>query len=85
VKKNAQVALTDDQRNALRFISAPSLDAHASPKQKSKSLARLPFGTIVAITNKTGDWVHAVYKDPLTGEECDGWLLARYVTKFDKS
>lgn len=76
--------LSQDQREALRFVSAPSLSAHTSPKQKSKVLARLPFGTHVVVDNRVGDWVHAIFRDPLTGEESEGWLLARYVTKFDK-
>ncbi|EUC18839.1 SH3 domain-containing protein [Paraburkholderia hospita] len=84
VRKNAQVELTDAQRETLRFVGAPSLDAHISPKQKSKVLARLSFGTPVVVNGKTGDWVFVVYRDPLSKEEVDGWMLARYVQKFDK-
>lgn len=84
VQQNARVALTDEQRDALRFVSSPSLDVHLSPKMKSKATARLPFGSLVTVSQRLGDWVYAVYRDPVSREESEGWLLARYVKRFDK-
>lgn len=84
VQKTAQTVLTDGQRERLRFVASPSLDAHVSPKLKSRKQARLPFGCIVSVTGKSGDWFYVTYRDPLTKEESEGWLLARYVQRFDK-
>jgi hypothetical protein len=83
-QQNARVSLTDEQRDALRFVSSPTLNVHVSPKMKSKSVARLPFGTLVTVSQRSGDWVYAVYRDPVSREESEGWLLARYVKRFDK-
>jgi hypothetical protein len=83
-QQNARVSLTDAQRDALRFVSAPSLSVHTTPKMKSKAVAQLPFGTLLTVSQRLGDWVYAVYRDPLTQEESEGWLLARYVKRFDK-
>ncbi|WP_418303933.1 hypothetical protein [Pandoraea vervacti] len=47
-------------------------------------LSRLPFGTRVVVDQQLGDWVHAVYRDPSSDEAREGWLLVRYVSKFNR-
>ncbi|NIE63124.1 hypothetical protein [Burkholderia sp. Ax-1719] len=84
VRASPPLDLTEDQRESLRFVCAPILSAHISPKQRSKIRARLSFGTHVVVDQRIGDWVHAIYRDPLTGDEDEGWLLARYVSKFNR-
>ena len=46
--------------------------------------AVVPLGTHIVVDQRIGDWVHAMYRGPLTDEECDGWLLARYVSMFNR-
>ncbi|MFM0375175.1 SH3 domain-containing protein [Paraburkholderia aspalathi] len=84
MRASPPMELSPFQRESLRFVSAPTLAAHISPKQKSKVLALLPFGTRIAVNGRVGDWVYAIYRDPLTDEESEGWLLARYVSKFNR-
>jgi hypothetical protein len=84
VQQNGRIVLTDEQRDALRFISSPTLNVHVSSKMKSMTKGRLPFGTLVTVQQRMGDWMYCVYRDPLTRDEAEGWVLTRYVKRFEK-
>lgn len=84
MQQEAKDKLSSEQRDALRFVSAASLRVHATPKQKAQATAVLPFGTIVAVQQRMGDWAFVIYKGRITEEEAEGWVLVRYLGKFAK-
>jgi hypothetical protein len=50
-----------------------------NPSRAGEALYRAPAGTLLAVAGKDGEWVSAIYRDPLTDELAQGWVYGRSV------
>lgn len=65
-----------------RFVTAATLTVRVNGKMKSPSIASLRFGQPVEIVRKEGDWTLIRYSDADNEVEIQGWVLSRYLKKF---
>lgn len=50
-----------------------------SPGRSGDALYRAPTGTLLAIAGRQGEWLSAIYRDPLTDQLAQGWVYGRSV------
>jgi len=69
--------------NNYRFVSAKSLSVWSKNTIKSKHVGKLYFGELVKIVSKKKNWSLIEYKSKDGEVIISGWVLTRYIKRFD--
>ncbi|HHX59373.1 MAG TPA: SH3 domain-containing protein [Epulopiscium sp.] len=72
-----------DFYNSFRIVSKDGLEVRNSNKIKTGVKYYLNFGDTVEIEHKNKNWTKISYTNMLTGERERGWVLTRYIKRFD--
>lgn len=84
IKADVASAVNDANKLAdFRFISRKSLEIHQNPGVKSPTLSSLKFGQAVVLIEKKGAWSLIIWSDQSNQVSVKGWVLSRYLSKFD--
>lgn len=66
-----------------RFVSCDVLTVRMNPKARSPELGRLKFGSVVRVLKTEKDFAFVVWSNNESGAEIQGWVFARYLSKFN--
>lgn len=66
-----------------RFVSREVLAVRMNPKAQSPELGRLKFGNVVQVLKNENKFALVVWSDNESGVEIQGWVFARYLSKFN--
>lgn len=66
-----------------RFVSAKLLIVRQNSRARSPEIARLTFGQPVRLLRKEKNFALVVWSDKEAGVEIQGWVFARYLSKFN--
>lgn len=72
-----------DFYNSFRIVLKDGLEVRNSNKMKTGVKYYLNFGDTVEIEHKNKNWTKIYYINMLTGEREMGWVLTRYIKRFD--
>jgi hypothetical protein len=83
INETARAAVASPELLAeYRYVSAKLLIVHQNPRALSPEVARLAFGKPVKLLKKDKDFALVVWMDQESGAEVQGWVFARYLSKF---
>lgn len=68
--------------NGYRFVSSKVLVVRLNPGAKSPELGRLHYGAAVELLEKSGHFALVKWRDGESKVELQGWVFARYLSKF---
>lgn len=84
VRQGASAAYSSTDLETFRFVTAKSLSVHQAGRQRSPTTDDIPFGKVVRLLRRDGSWSYVEYAGGATREVQQGWVLSRYLEKFDK-
>ncbi|MBL8875023.1 MAG: hypothetical protein JNM86_04425 [Phycisphaerae bacterium] len=67
----------------LRVVVRKHLQAFNSATSKSGEVGILDVGQIVAVVGRDTKWRLVVWRDPKSGEQKEGWVVAKRLRKID--
>jgi hypothetical protein len=73
---------TPELLHSYRYVASKVLIVRLNPRASSPELGRLKFGAAVELVEKSGDFALVKWRDNATKVELQGWVFARYVSKF---
>jgi chromosome segregation ATPase len=84
VQETARIAVgTTELLLEYRYVSAKVLIVRQNPRALSPEVARLTFGKPVKLVQKKKDFALVLWTDKESGTEVQGWVFARYLSKFN--
>lgn len=84
VKANAAITYSPDDLRQFRFIKRSVLSVRLTSSIQSPKLDELYLGKTVRLLRREGDWSFIEYVDTDTTELKQGWVLSRYLSRFDQ-
>lgn len=84
VKANAAIAYSSDDLRQFRFVKRPAIFVRLTSSIQSPMLDELYLGKVVRLLKHERDWSLIEYVDTDTTELRHGWVLSRYLSKFDQ-
>jgi hypothetical protein len=84
VKANSAIAYSPDDLRQFRFIKRPEISVRLTRSIQSPKLDELYFGKVVRLLKRERDWSFIEYVDTDTTELRQGWVLSRYLSRFDQ-
>lgn len=66
-----------------RYVSTKLLIVRLNPRARSPEIARLVFGKPVKLLEREKDFALVTWTDNASGIEMQGWVFARYLSKFN--
>lgn len=84
VETSAKVLVPDRSvLDGYRYVSAQSLQVRSNAKIQSRAIGNLTFGQAVLVIEKNKSWALVEWKDSENNLQLQGWVLARYISKFN--
>lgn len=68
--------------SSFRFVTSQTLSVRVNGRIKSPVIGTLRFAQPIEILKKEGDWTLVHYSDSENQVEIQGWVLSRYLKKF---
>lgn len=84
VKANAAITYSSDDLTQFRFIKCSALFVRLTSSIQSPKLDELYLGKTVRLLKRELDWSFIEYIDNDTTELKQGWVLSRYLSRFDR-
>src|SRR5699024_1549367 len=82
-KEITYIDLKNQFHNTLRTVTKDELKVRVSDKMKSNIKYTLKLGDVVKVEHKNRNWTKVVYTNKFTNEKEIGWVLTRYIKRFD--
>lgn len=68
----------------LRYVNKKGLQVRNTNKIKGRVIYKLNIADVIEVIDKRKEWVKINFFDKSCGEERDGWVLSKYIKKFEK-
>lgn len=83
VRETARERFIPGELRTHRFVTAKALAVRQTGRQRSPMIITLRFGKTVKLLSKEKHWSHIEYLDDESNTIQQGWVLSRYLAKFE--